>query len=151
MVPCVNDNNPLARKRPFHWISMKSRFVRAAKETLKFQNWTHLTNSRRRYMAKILPIRYTTISNQSYNIDFRRKLHSMKSERFESLYLKHWWKINICLYLVVWVFFLFNETLILFESPDKVNQIPTASTSYVYKAMQRMQRMLNKTGSFVFW
>ena len=29
---------PLSRKRPFHWISMKSRLVRAARETLNFTN-----------------------------------------------------------------------------------------------------------------
>ena len=58
---------PLARKRRFHWISMKSRLARVAKETLKFQNWSLWTNSRRRYMAKILPIRRKTLSNQSIN------------------------------------------------------------------------------------
>ena len=31
------------------------------------ENWSHLTNSRRRYMAKILPIRRKTLSNQSIN------------------------------------------------------------------------------------
>ena len=25
--------------------------------------------------------------------DFRRKLHTIQSERFEDVYLKHWWKI----------------------------------------------------------
>ena len=56
-MPRVKDNKPLARKRPFYWISIKSRLVRAAMETSKFQNWLHLTNSRRHYMAEILPIR----------------------------------------------------------------------------------------------
>ena len=60
---------PLARKRPFHWISMRSRLVRAARETSKFQNWSHLTKSRRGYMAEILliAIRRKTLSNQSIN------------------------------------------------------------------------------------
>ena len=33
----------LARRRPFHWISTKRMLVMAAKETAKFQNWSHLT------------------------------------------------------------------------------------------------------------
>ena len=37
-----------------------------------------------------------------FYIDCRRKLHLIKSERFESLYWKHWWKISICLYLSFW-------------------------------------------------
>ena len=65
--PCQGLQLPLARKRPFHWISMKSRLVRAARETSKFQNWSHFTDSRRRYMAEILPIRRKTPSNQSIN------------------------------------------------------------------------------------
>ena len=36
--PVSRITTPLARKRSFHWISMKSRLVRAAKETSKFQN-----------------------------------------------------------------------------------------------------------------
>ena len=54
----------MARKR----ILMKSRLVRAVRETLKFQNWSFLTNSRRRYMAKILPIRRKKLSNQSFKL-----------------------------------------------------------------------------------
>ena len=69
--PMSRITTPLARKRPFHWISMKSRLVRAARETSKFQNWSHITNSRRRYMAEILPIRRKTLSNQSsYTFSF---------------------------------------------------------------------------------
>ena len=41
--------------------------VRAARETSKFQNRSHLTNSRSRYMADIFPIRRKTLSNQSIN------------------------------------------------------------------------------------
>ena len=68
MVPRVKDNiPPLARKRPFRWISMKSRLLRAARETSKFKNCSHLTNSRRRYMDEILPIWRKTLSNQSIN------------------------------------------------------------------------------------
>ena len=63
MVPRVKDNNPLARKRPFLWISQKSRLVRAARETSKF----HLPNGRPRYMDGILPIRRKTQNNQSIN------------------------------------------------------------------------------------
>ena len=48
--PVSRITTPLARKRPFHWISMKIRLVRAAKETSKFQNWLHPFSSRRRYM-----------------------------------------------------------------------------------------------------
>ena len=58
---------PLARKRQFHWISIKNRLVRAASETSKFQNLSHLTNSRRCYMAEMLPIRRKTPTIQSIN------------------------------------------------------------------------------------
>ena len=34
--PLSRITTPLARKRPIHWISMKSRLVRAARETSKF-------------------------------------------------------------------------------------------------------------------
>ena len=57
----------LARKRPFRWISMKNRLVRAATETLKLQNSSHLANGCRCYMTEILPIRRNTLSNQSIN------------------------------------------------------------------------------------
>ena len=59
----------LAHKRPFHWISMKSRLVRGARETSKFQNWSHLSNSRRRYIVEIVPIRRKTLSNQNQSIN----------------------------------------------------------------------------------
>ena len=55
----------MTRKRQFHWISQKSRLVRVARVTSKFQNWSHLTKSRRRYMAKILTIRRKTRFDQS--------------------------------------------------------------------------------------
>ena len=59
---------PLECERPFHWISMKSRLARAAKEIFKIQNWSLFTYSSRRYMAEILLIqRKTIISNQSIN------------------------------------------------------------------------------------
>ena len=32
-MPIVKDNNPMERKRSFHWISINSRLVRAARET----------------------------------------------------------------------------------------------------------------------
>ena len=62
--PVSRITTPLARKRPFHWISMKSRLVR---EISKFHNWLLLTFSRRRYIAEILPISRNTLSNQSIN------------------------------------------------------------------------------------
>ena len=75
--PVSRITTSLVRKRPFHWISMKSRLVRAAMETSKFQNWSHFTNSRRRYMAEILPIR-------------RNSIQSIISEHFK------FWKIHRC-------------------------------------------------------
>ena len=59
--PLSRITTPLARKRPFHWISMKSKLVRAARETSIYQNWSLLTNSRRRYMTEILPKRRKTL------------------------------------------------------------------------------------------
>ena len=58
---------PCARKRPFHWISLKSRLVRAARETLEVHKRSLFINSRRRYMAEILPICRKTLYNQSIN------------------------------------------------------------------------------------
>ena len=46
---------------------MKGKLVRAAIASSKFQNLSHLTNSRLRYMAEILPIRRKTLSYQSTN------------------------------------------------------------------------------------
>ena len=65
MVPRVKDNNPLGPQKTFQWTFIKSRSVSAARDTSKFQNWSHLTNIRRRYMAEILPIRRKIQSNQS--------------------------------------------------------------------------------------
>ena len=48
--PVSRITTPLASKRLFHSISMKSWLVGAARET----NWSHLTNSHHRYMAEIL-------------------------------------------------------------------------------------------------
>ena len=56
--PVSRKANPLARKRPFHWISTKSRLVRAAMETSKFHK---KLVSCRRCMAEILPIRRKTL------------------------------------------------------------------------------------------
>ena len=61
--PVSRITTPLTRKTPFLWISMKSRLVRAARETSKFHNCLLLANNRRRYMAEILPIRRKIISN----------------------------------------------------------------------------------------
>ena len=48
--------------------TVKNRFVRAARENSKFPNVNLLTNSRRRYMAKILPIRRKTPNNQTVKL-----------------------------------------------------------------------------------
>ena len=42
----VKDNTPLASKRPFLWISLKSRLVRAARETSKFHNLSLLPHEK---------------------------------------------------------------------------------------------------------
>ena len=57
-------------KDEFHWISMKSRFVRAARETSKFHKLSRFINSCRCYMVKILQIRRKTLYNQSINLNF---------------------------------------------------------------------------------
>ena len=71
--PVSRITTPLARIRPFHLISMKSRLVRAVRETSKFPNLSLLTNSRRRYMAEISPIRRKTLIKQSINQSFNIK------------------------------------------------------------------------------
>ena len=58
----------LVCKRPFHWISKKSRLMRAARGTSKFLNWSLLTYSCRRYITEILPIPRITLSNQTINV-----------------------------------------------------------------------------------
>ena len=63
--PLSRISTSLARKRPFHWISMKSGFVRAARETSKFHKQSPFMNSRYCYMAEILPIRRKNLDNQS--------------------------------------------------------------------------------------
>ena len=73
--PVSRITTPLARKRLFYWISMKSRLMKAARGTSKFQNWLHLTYCRRRYMAEILPIRRKTQSNQSINQSFNQSIN----------------------------------------------------------------------------
>ena len=57
MLPRVKDNNPLGTQGD----RFTGRLVKAARETSKFQNWSLLTNSRRRYMAEILLIRRKTL------------------------------------------------------------------------------------------
>ena len=75
--PVSRITTPFARKRPFHWISIKIRLMRAAKETSKFQNWSLITNSRRRYIAELLPIWRKTLSNQSSRFCmWKSKYHS---------------------------------------------------------------------------
>ena len=54
MVPCVKDNNPLGTQ-------MKSQ------GNFNISKLITLTNSRRRYMAEILPIWRKTLSNQLIN------------------------------------------------------------------------------------
>ena len=70
MVPRVKDNNPLVTQKT---VSLAS----------KWQNWSLLTNSRRRYKAEILPMRRKTrISNQSLNLlsisTYCYKCHELK-------------------------------------------------------------------------
>ena len=61
-------HTPLARKIPFLWISIKNKLLRAARETSKFQNLSHLSYSRCRNMAVILPIWRKILFDQSINI-----------------------------------------------------------------------------------
>ena len=61
----VKDNNRLGTQQNVHWNSIKSRLVRAARETSIFQNWSNFANSGHLYIAEILPIRLKTLSNQS--------------------------------------------------------------------------------------
>ena len=61
--PVSRITTALARKRPFHWISKKSRLVRVAMERSLFT----IGNRHRRYMAEILPIRRKTLNIQSTN------------------------------------------------------------------------------------
>ena len=65
----VSSRFPFLENRFFHPVLMKSRLVRAAKETSNFQNWLYSTHSRRRFMAEILPILRKTLSNQSINLE----------------------------------------------------------------------------------
>ena len=69
--PVSTITTPLARN------GLKSRLVRAAKETSKLQDWSLLTNSCSRYMAEILPIRRETLSNQSiwHNYLIKQKVY----------------------------------------------------------------------------
>ena len=62
------------------------------------------------------------LSTNKYYINCRRKLHSIKSERFEGVYWKHWWKISV----YTSVFFRYDET---FSRPDEQNdnKMPTLS------------------------
>ena len=49
----------------FDEATLLPQLMRDARETTRFQNWSHLTKSRRCYMAEILPIRCKTQCNQS--------------------------------------------------------------------------------------
>ena len=80
MVPSVWDNNHLFTQKN----SRKSRLVRAARETSKFQDLSYFTNSRRRYMTEILPIRRETLSNQS--IVFYKLTHTKCSYNGVSIF-----------------------------------------------------------------
>ena len=42
----------LARKRPFHWISMRSRLVRAARDSSKFLNWSLLKEEKTHFQTQ---------------------------------------------------------------------------------------------------
>ena len=56
---------PLGTQKSVLLNVMNNRLVRAVRKTSKFQNWSHLTNSHRRYIAEIMPIRRKTPWNQS--------------------------------------------------------------------------------------
>ena len=72
----------LHAKRPFHWISMKRRLVRAARETSTFPK-----SIRRRYMAEILPIRRKTLHNQSFNQSIHQSIHQSINQSINSFSL----------------------------------------------------------------
>ena len=59
--PVSRITNPLALKKPFHWISMKIRLERADRETSKSPS----IKGRRCYMAETLPVRRKTLYNKS--------------------------------------------------------------------------------------
>ena len=64
-------------------------------ETLKFQNRSHLTYSRQRCTAEILPIRRKTLSNPSINIipfkclSQRKPCKMVQKEGFKNVQIKH--------------------------------------------------------------
>ena len=89
--PMSRITTPLARKRPFHGISMKNRISKVARETSKFQIWKHLSNSRRRYMAEILPIRRKTLTNQS----IIRPAQEYFADILYKVHVKFMWKIHV--------------------------------------------------------
>ena len=65
LCPVSRITTSLAYKIPFHWISMYSRLVRAARETTKLKKWSLIPNSGCHYIAEILLIGHITLSNQS--------------------------------------------------------------------------------------
>ena len=78
---------PLARKRPFHWISSKSGLVRAARESSKFQNWSLISNICRLYMAEILPILLKK-RPMGYIAHLRKQLKSISTYNFTVTLIK---------------------------------------------------------------
>ena len=113
MVPRVKDNNPLVTQKT---VSLAS----------KWQNWSLLTNSLRRYKAEILPMRRKTrISNQSLNLlsisTYCYKCHELKglTPQTHHFILLAGWYIHVFLTKInrkipILLQFMFFETLLSF-------------------------------------
>ena len=112
---------PLARKRPFYWISMKTRLMRAAcRETSKCQNWSHFTNSCRRYMVEILPIRRKTVSNHSINhINYPLMMKSDQNPDPLLRFLYVFCFILCKLYLPILLSVLYSVKIVLFKYKNR--------------------------------
>ena len=85
MVSRVKDNNPLGTQKIVS-LAFNEEYAREPPGKLqKNFYWSHLTNSRRRYMAEILPIRRNTIQsiNQTINQAINKKNLYIGSEIFQ--------------------------------------------------------------------
>ena len=89
---------PLARKRPFHWISKKSGLVRAARESSKFQNWSLISNICHLYMAEILPI-YLNKRPIGHIAHLRKQLKSISTYDFTVTLIK---RKNLKFMIIYW-------------------------------------------------
>ena len=130
--PLSRITTPLARKRPFHWISMESKLVRAAREPSTYQNWSLLTNTRRRYMTEILP---------------KRRKHYPINQSINHLYIT----FNFKTIQVKWMFELVFrtpqiQTLIRRQSESKVNRTRINSG----KSMSRQPSWVYQSGNKMY-